>query len=190
MPGISTPSSIMQVHTFHKHNIFPLAMATSPPEFQVLIGVYYRFQTCMFVSYGSTLRRAFPHVAIGAGAHFAMSLIDEVVIGIKDLKHTELLAAYVVAVTKERVEGCGNHTMIVSLHNPSIAEVGGGQPSYLVPPQQVLTHVPPSTIRRWEESFASRWAPRQIGLISELIEEELATDDTRPLTSQKSEPKP
>jgi hypothetical protein len=92
----------------------------------------------------------------------------------QDLRHTELLAAYIVAATKERIEGCGNYTAIVSLHSPAMVECAEG--GRLVVPPQLLTHVPAKKIRKWEDSFAAKWVPRQVGLLEELIEEELATD--------------
>src|ERR1700722_8802844 len=91
-----------KVLEFHEKHLFPLAAANNPPEMQTLVGVYVQWGTGIFVSYGSTLRRAFPHAAIGAGAHFAMSVIDDLG-AIQDVRHTELLAAYVVGITKERI---------------------------------------------------------------------------------------
>ncbi len=166
-----------RVLEFHEKHLFPLAAANNPPEMQILVGAYVQWGTGIFVSYGSTLRRAFPHAAIGAGAHFAMSVIDDLG-AIQDLRHTELLAAYVVGITKERIEGCGKYTAIVSLHNPVVHDTPG-QPSQLLPPPQLLTHVPFATIRKWEEAFVGRWAPRQMRLLMELVEEELASDATQ-----------
>jgi hypothetical protein len=114
----------------------------------------------MFVSHGSTLRRALPHAAVGAGAHFALSLIDDLG-GIYDLRRTELLAAYIVGMTKDRIEGCGKYTAIVSMHNPVLVQDTPGEPSRMIPPKQLLTHVPWKKIRKWEESFGLRWASRQ-----------------------------
>ena len=169
-----------RVLEFHEKHLFPLATANNPPEMQILVGAYVQWGTGIFVSYGSTLRRAFPHAAIGAGAHFAMSLIDDLGT-IQDVRRTELLAAYVVGITKERIEGCGKYTAIVSLHNPVMRDTPG-QPSQLFPPPQLLTHVSPTRIRKWEESFGNRWAHRQMKLIMELVEEELA-DDPNPQPS-------
>lgn len=166
-----------KVLDFHEKHLFPLAAANNPPEMQILVGAYVQWCTGIFVSYGSTLRRAFPHAAIGAGAHFAMSLIDDLG-SIQDVRHTELLAAYVVGITKERIEGCGKYTAIVSLHNPVFRDTPG-QPSQMFPPPQLLTHVSPAKIRKWEEAFGTRWAPRQMKLVMELVEEELASDATQ-----------
>jgi hypothetical protein len=54
-----------QLKQFHEQHLFPLAVASNPPEIQILIGAYVSWQTCMFVSHGSTLRRALPHAAVG-----------------------------------------------------------------------------------------------------------------------------
>jgi hypothetical protein len=175
-----------RVLEFHEKHLFPLAAANNPPEMQILVGAYVQWGTGIFVSYGSTLRRAFPHAAIGAGAHFAMSIIDDLGM-IQDVRHTELLAAYVVGLTKERIEGCGKYTAIVSLHNPIVRDTPG-QPSQMFPPPQLLTHVSFAKIRKWEEAFETRWSPRQLKLITELVEEELASDPTQePSTSDSSQ---
>jgi hypothetical protein len=139
-----------------------------------MVGVYAQWSTSIYVSYGSTLRRAFPHAAIGAGAHFASSLIDDLN-GIYDLRHTELLAAFIIGITKERIEGCGKYTAIISLHD-SVMRDTPGEPSQLVPPSSLLTFVPGKKIKKWEESFATRLSPRQVKLIDELVEEELEDD--------------
>lgn len=172
-----------RVLEFHQKHLFPLASSNNPPEMQILVGAYVHWGTGIFVSYGSTLRHALPHAAIGAGAHFAMSLIDDLD-AIVDVRRTELLAAYVVGITKERIEGCGKYTAIVSLHNPVMCDTPG-QPSQMLPPPNLLTHVPFAKIRKWEESFVGRWAPRQSKLVRELVEEELATE-----TKSASEPAP
>jgi hypothetical protein len=163
-----------EVRAFHEQHIFPLAASNNRPEIEILVGAHCQWQTCMFASYGSTLRRVFPHAAIGVGAHFAMSIIDDLG-GIKDLRHTELLATYVVAVTKERIEGCGKYTAIVSLHN-SVTIDSPGEPSRMVRPPQLITHVRGKQIHKWEESFETKWSSRQTKLLEELVEEELAGD--------------
>ena len=98
--------------------------------------------------------------------------------GIRDIRHTELLAAYVVGVTKERIEGCGKYTAIISLHNPVMQDTPG-EPSRMVPPLQLLTHVSQAKIRKWEESFGTRWTVRQGELLDKLVEEELGEDATQ-----------
>ena len=164
-----------KVRTFHERHLFPLAIAPNPPEIDVLVGAYVKFQTCMFVSHGSTLRRAGPYAAVGAGAHFALSMINELWRN-QDLAHTEILAAYIVGITKERIEGCGNYTAIVSVHGSSVVNDFPDGRSRLVPPKHPLSHVSSKKIRKWEESFGTNWAHRQLELINELLEEELIED--------------
>jgi len=156
-----------EIRDFYERHMFP---RVNPPAFQMLIGTFSRVSTAIFVTYGSTIRRALPYAAVGAGSNFAMSQIAELN-KILDLKHTEVLAAYIIAATKERVEGCGKNTSVVSLHNASVLP---GDPAKLAPPEWPLTVVSPNQIRQWEESFSAKWAPRQMTLIEELIEEELA----------------
>ena len=164
-----------KLYSFHERHIFPLAAASNPPEIQVLVGAHVHWQTCMFVSHGSTIRRAFPHAAVGAGAHFALGIMGDIGGVPRDLKHMELTAAYVLALTKESIEGCGKYTAIVSIHNSRVEDTPG-EPSRMIRPQHPLTHVSGKKIRRWEESFGARWGPRQTRLINELIEEELEKD--------------
>ncbi|MGA2878848.1 MAG: hypothetical protein ABSG13_07845 [Bryobacteraceae bacterium] len=180
MKGIPTTGGQMaleefmagKLHTFHEQHIFPLAAANSPPKIDVLIGAYTSWQTCMFVSSGSTLRRAFPYTAVGAGAHFALSIMGELS-AVRDLKRTELLAAYIIALTKERIEWCGKYTTIVSLHNSTIIDQTATTPSHLQAPAQPLTRVPSAKIQQWEESFGTLWGVRQTKLLNDLIEEEI-----------------
>jgi 20S proteasome alpha/beta subunit len=175
-----------KVKTFHEQHLFPLALAANPPEIELLIGAYVQYGTHLFVSHGSTLRTALPHSTVGAGAHFASSLITELCDSVKTLKRTEILAAYIVAMTKESIEGCGKYTAIYSLHNAEFEDTPEGH-SRLVPPQQILIRAPSWKIHKWEESFGTKWG-RQTALIDELVEEELASDATQePSVSDSSQ---
>jgi hypothetical protein len=175
-----------KILTFHRQHIFPLAAAQYPPEIDVLIGVYVELAAHIFVSRGSALSQLFPDVAVGIGAHFAMGLIDDLS-GCRNLKETELLAAYIVSRTKESIEGCGKYTQIVSLHNAIVEEGESG--SRLVPPLVPLTFVSDEQIQKWERSFDRRWAAHSRRLIEDLIQEEL-DDDAKQLASQTSGPVP
>jgi hypothetical protein len=176
-----------KLRIFHEQHLFPLAVAKNPPEIQILVGAYVQWQTFILVSHGSTLRKAFPYAAVGAGAHFALGVLNDLADTRRDLRQTELLAAYIIAITKESIEGCGKYTQIVSLHNAQIVTDIPGQPSRLVAPWPILTHVPGKKIHKWEESFGMRWAPRQAETISNLMEEELE-DDLRLEKSSDSTP--
>jgi hypothetical protein len=162
-----------KIKVFHEQHLFPLALAYDPPTIDVLIGAYCTSQTCVFATHGSTMRSAIPYAAVGAGGHFAMSLMGGLPFPI-DVKHAEILAAYVISATKEQVEFCGKYTAIVTLRNAEITGVGEGKPAQLVAPKHPLTHVAPSKIRRWEQSFATKWAKKEAELFQELIEEELS----------------
>jgi hypothetical protein len=173
-----------KVLTFHEKYLFPLAVSPDPPGIDVLIGAYATFSTSLFVSHGATLRRAMPHAAVGAGAHFALSLINDIG-GVRDLRHTELLAAYVVGVTKERIEGCGKYTAIVSIRGPQIIDnaLPDGR-ARLDAPASPLSFVSSRKIRRWEQAFGDNWAPRQVRLVEELMEQQLAEDDALEKTNE------
>jgi hypothetical protein len=162
---------------FHRKHLFPLARVTDPPEISMLIACMWGFQPHFFVTHGSTLRSGFAYNAVGAGAHFAMSVIEDCPFPYTT-KAAELIAAYVVAVTKGRIEGCGQHTAINTLHAPLIEEGKEGAPSRLVAAPRIMTHVKSSQIRRWEQIFDSNWTPRQRKALADLIEEELARNAT------------
>ncbi len=166
-----------EILKFHNDHLFPLAHTSEPPQIEVLVGAYLNFMTAIFVSHGSTVRTGQLNTAVGIGSHFALGVMDNLNRA-RDIAHTELLAAYVVALTKESIEGCGKYTEIASLRNAHVQD-DPGQPSRLVPPDNPLSFVSPRKIQKWEESFARKWAPRQCDTISQLAEEELADDAMR-----------
>ncbi|MGA8529505.1 MAG: hypothetical protein WB622_07305 [Acidobacteriaceae bacterium] len=183
MKGIThdMKDSVLEEHlrqsilSFHERHLFPLATTQNRPEIEMVIGTYCQFQTRLYVSHGSTLRTALSHCAVGIGAHYALGIMQDF-FDVSSIRETELIAAYVIAATKESIDGCGKYTAIYSLHGPTIVEGTEGSPSRLAPARMPMTYVPGRTIDRWEKAFAEKWSPRQRHLMAELLEEELKAD--------------
>jgi 20S proteasome alpha/beta subunit len=173
-----------QIRRFHEQHVFPLAAASDPPWFDMLIGTYLQRQAHVFVTSKSTIRMAAPHAAVGVGGHFALSLLNQLWAG-NDIARTEILAAYVILRTKERIPGCGKFTSIASLHGPRIVEGEAGQPSRLVASPLPLTYVSYEQVASWEDSFNRKWNTRETKLIHKLLEEEMQSTSKR-LNSRRS----
>jgi hypothetical protein len=164
------------LETFYEKHIIPLLGSNPNADFQMLIGVYFGFSTALYVTYKSTIRRAMPNAAIGIGGSFALRQMDEFspCCGVSE---SEIIAANVVAVTKDCIEGCGKYTDIVSIHNCSIIEgTQPGEGAHLEHPQRLVERVSPRKIAEWEKSFGTKWAIKQQNLTRELIAEELGTE--------------
>jgi hypothetical protein len=161
-----------RVYTFYEKHVRPMLSINAGHDFQVLIGAYFGFQTSLFTTYKSTVRRVAPNAAIGIGSSFAMRIMDEYS-GISNLRTTEVLAASVIATTKDCIEGCGKYTDIVSIHNANVVDGG----TRIEHPSRIWHRTPQSKIVRWEQSFGTSWALRQRELMEKLIAEELKKDD-------------
>lgn len=114
--------------------------------------------------------------AVGIGSSFAMNAMGSLSAG-NFVRELEVLAAGIISDTKQCIEGCGKHTDIVSIHKSSMVEATEETPCHLEHPPQILTRVPSAQIRRWEESFGTKWAPQQQALMQKLVHEEIAEDD-------------
>jgi 20S proteasome alpha/beta subunit len=159
------------VARFWREHVTPFGSTQNAPWIQMIFGTLHKQQIRIYESYFSTIREAHLFTAVGAGQQFANSLLNQMV-GAEGILHTQILAAYIVAQTKERVKGCGKFTSIACLHNARIQEGAGGEPAQLVglfgP-----TYVSHELIERWEHSFNKKWLPRQQQAISQLINEEV-----------------
>jgi hypothetical protein len=165
-----------QLETFYGKHVIPLIESVPNADFQMLIGASFGFSTALFVTYRSTVRRARPNAAIGIGGSFALRQMDEFPFCC-DVRTTEIVAANIVATTKDCIEGCGKYTDIVSIHNCSFIE--GKQPgegSHLEHPQRLVVRVSPLKIAQWERNFGTTWAKRQRILTQELIADELRNE--------------
>ena len=116
-----------EIAAFYGRHVAPILSSNPESDFQMLIGVYFGFASALFVTYRSTVRRAMPTVAIGA-ATFGMRMLEEMPY-VPEVNSLEIIAAHVIATTKDCIEGCGKYTDIVSasqLRN-SGGNTGGGR---------------------------------------------------------------
>ena len=86
-----------------KH-VLPFSTINSDYDFQIIAGVYFGYMTSLFVTYKSTVRHGTPYAAVGAGASFALSMMENL-IDFTSVSRSELLATNVIASTKESVPG-------------------------------------------------------------------------------------
>lgn len=165
-----------EVAEFYERHIVPILSSTPETDFQMLVGVYFGFASALFKTYRSTVQKVMPSAAIGAST-FGMMLL-EAMPPVSDVRSTEIIAANVIATTKDCIEGCGKYTDIVSIHNCIIVEgTRPGEGAHLEHPPYVITRVPASKIARWEKSFGGQWARKQHSLLQELINQERENDE-------------
>ncbi len=158
---------------FHEKHIFPISEPRESPQIiQVLAAVTCGWNTSLFVTNGSTVRKALMHTAIGYGCHFAQNLLN-LWSWCKTLREAQLLAAYVVYATKAHVVACGLHTSISSLHNCVVEYGKDGKSSFRQPSCLMEVGFDHEILRKWETSFDTKWKARQKSTLSELFTEEL-----------------
>ena len=158
---------------FHQAHIFPIAVPGEPPTLvEVLAAVTCGWEMSLFVTQGSTVRKASVHTAIGAGRRFAQSLLSQHA-WCKTLREAQLLAAYVIYETKSRELACGLHTSMSTLHNCSISDVDGKR-EFIQPSTPMECGFDQRILRKWEASFEMMWKTRQKDLLSDLLSKELA----------------
>ena len=106
---------------------------------------------------------------ISIGCTYAKPLLDKFW---DDLpaKELEVLAAYVIFMVKEAVEGCGKYTTIATIHGSKMVEKDGT--SKIVPPEISLTYTPWNHIDQWERNFKTTWAHTEKDTIMKLIKED------------------
>ncbi len=165
-----------RLDSFYTKHVLPAVAVDRNADFQMLIGAYCGWETALYVTYKSTLRRGMVSEAVGIGSSFAMNAMESLSVG-NSVRELEVLAAGIISDTKQCIEGCGKHTDIVSIHKSSMVEATEETPCHLEHPPQILTRVPSAQIRRWEESFGTKWAPQQQALMQKLVHEEIAEDD-------------
>ncbi len=87
----------------------------------------------------------------------------------------EILAAYVIFMVKESIEGYGKYTQISTLHRPNV------QGSQLVPADPAITFLQYEDIERLEDQFRTKWQQSEQENLWNLIKQS---------ASEKSEPEP
>lgn len=162
-----------KVKSFHEDHIFPITeKGVVPTTVEVLAAITCGWHTSLFVTTGSTVRKAVFHTAIGLGSHFAQNLLNQWP-WCKTLKEAQLLAAYVVYATKSQVATCGLHTSLSSLHECVMETDADGKAAFRQPLCPMEIGFDQEMLRKWEASFDTKWRTRQKNLLFELLAEEL-----------------
>jgi len=113
---------------FYDEHIIPFASypAGERPDATMLLGVQRLGVPRLFVSHQSCMRPVLQaYEAIGAGAAFAKMLLGRFWQPM-DVKAAQVLAAYVVFLTKESVEGCGKYTSVRTIYGPTFEDTPSG----------------------------------------------------------------
>lgn len=153
---------------FYKQHVIPFASfpARDRPEVEMLLGVYRHHILAMFSTEKTTINHVSAYKAIGIGATFAELLLDRLWKS-SSVNELEVLAAYVMFLVKESVEGCGKYTQIITINGSKVIQSSKG--AELQPPNPPMAYVPWNVIDTWERSFRTDWAQSEHSLIWELI---------------------
>ena len=147
--------------SFYVRHVARFSLADPNSDFSVLIGVSWNGMSTILASHKSTLRNLdAPYEAKGIGSAFAKNLMGELWEP-ESVEENSMLAAYIVALTKETIENCGKHTDVVRIHN----SVDG------VLPKVTLSRMTGKSIWALENAFSKTLAPRQKQLVWKFIKE-------------------
>jgi hypothetical protein len=164
------------------HNDHIITFASFPreerPQVDMLIAYWRNHNHGFFISDKSVVVRKMLHATVGCGSIFADILLDRLWRR-ATTKEIEILAAYVVFMTKESIEGCGKYTQLATLHHSKIIQGESG--AILMPPEYLISHVPLAILDEWESQFRTNWAKAEQDALWNLIAQS---------TAQTSEPKP
>jgi len=138
------------------------------PSVEMLIAFNRKHRSGLFISEKSALFKKMPYKAVGGRLYLAEILLSSPV-GHADLKSTQILAAYVVFMVKESIEGCGKYTQITTLHGSTI--VPTEESSMLVPAEHPVSHMPWNEIDDLEREFRTTWADAERETIWKLVKE-------------------
>ncbi len=172
------------IKTFYKEHIIPFSPLPERkrPEVEMLFAVQRHNITAFFTTEKTVINPAFPCKAIGMGSTFAELFLGKLWRGMS-VEQAEVLAAYIIFMTKESVESCGKYTTVVSIRRSKIVEgPSGGQ----MLPTTEASWLKREVIEGWESAFRKRWWNAEQGRVFSLIDEELLNQPPKPSTSRKS----
>jgi len=168
------------IKNFYKEHIIPFAAypERKRPDVEMLIACQRKTIKGMFASEKTVLNYVSPYRAVGMGSTFAELFLGKLWCGMC-VEQAEILAAYVVYLTKESVENCGKFTTIATMRNSKIEETpSGGR----LLPTGAADFVDDGKIDAWEQSFRGKWGKAEREKIFSMIDEEIST----PSTARKS----
>lgn len=185
-PPLGVPQESLQskfsecIHRFYREHIIPFASypERKRPDVEMLIAVQRKTIFALFASEKTVLNSVMPYKAIGWGSTFAELLLDKLWCGMS-VEQAEVLAAYIVFMTKESVETCGKYTTIATFRSPKTENTPSGNRML---PTQRAEFVRAPIIEEWEHAFKKKWWTAERQNIFSLIDNEL----TKQPTLQKS----
>lgn len=171
--------------TFYKKHIIPFGSfpERKRPDVEMLFGVQRKTIRALFTTEKTVINPAMPCKAIGWGSTFAELFLNKLWRGMS-IEQAELLAAYVIFLTKESVETCGKFTTIVTIRGPKIIE-DAAVGSRMLPTEKAMW-LKRELIEEWEHSFRNRWQESEQNSLFSLIDSELSKHSSMPSTSRKS----
>jgi hypothetical protein len=126
----------------------------------------------LLISEKSVVLKKHPYAAIGVGGIFAEIMLNRLW-RFAEAKMTQVLAAYVVFMVKETIQGCGKYTQISTLHRPKL------QGSEMIAADPVITFLRYEDIERLENQFRTKWQQAEQenfwNLIKQTVEEATPT---------------
>jgi 20S proteasome alpha/beta subunit len=157
---------------FYSEHIIPFAAYSSQdrPVVEMLIAYNRNNQRGLLVSEKSVVFQKMPYAAVGCGSIFADILLNRLW-QMADIKAVQVLAAYVLFMVKECVEGCGKLTQISALHGSRVVTEGAS--SRLVPAPEAVTSMHWDEINELEKKFRTSWARAECDALWNLIAEEI-----------------
>jgi len=158
------------IKNFHAEHIIPFAgyPRVDRPSVEMLIAFNRKHRSGLLISEKSALFKKMPYKAVGAGSIYAEILLHRLW-GHADVKSTQILAAYVVFMVKESIEGCGKYKQITTLHGSTIVPME--ESSMLMPAEHPVSHMPWNEIDDLEREFRTTWAGAERETIWKLVKE-------------------
>jgi hypothetical protein len=162
------------VKSFYRDHIIPFAPFPEDerPDVRMLIAAYRGHDAQLLFTNRSTITQSAQYKAIGAGSVFAKILLDRLFKSTKAVE-TQILAAYIVFMAKECVEGCGKFTTVATLHRSTVVQEETG--TRLVAPSPSFSYLPWSVIGQLEDMFRKQWAWAEKEMIWNLISSGVAS---------------
>ena len=170
---------------FYKKHIIPFAAfpERKRPDVEMLFGIQRKNLIALFTTEKTIINPAIPYKAIGLGSTFAELFLAKLYRPMS-VEQAELLAAYVIFLTKESVENCGKFTTIVTIKGSAIIDDTTTR-SHVLPTERA-EWVNMDLIEEWEHSFRKRWWKAEQEKVFSLINSELTKPAPMPSISRKS----
>jgi hypothetical protein len=161
------------IKKFHDDHIIPFAAYPTEdrPAIELLIAHNRVNNPTLLISEKSAVIHKSPYAAVGCGSIFAEILLYRLW-RYADTKMTEMLAAYILFMVKESIQGCGKYTQISTLHNAKLVTQDSG--TGMVPADQPITFVRYEEIEKMEMQFRTYWQQAEQENLWNLIKQSIS----------------